>query len=45
MKQTKARREGANVMLIIGCDFHPSFEMVSIFDNQTGEAVVHLLGV
>ncbi len=24
-------------MLIIGCDFHPSFEVVSIFDNQTGE--------
>ena len=24
-------------MLIIGCDFHPSFQVVSIFDNQTGE--------
>ena len=24
-------------MLIIGCDFHPSFQQVSIFDNQTGE--------
>jgi transposase len=35
-KQTKAR-EGANVMLIIGCDFHPSFQQVAIFDNQTGE--------
>jgi transposase len=35
-KQTKAR-EGANVMLIIGCDFHPGFQQVAIFDNQTGE--------
>ena len=24
-------------MLIIGCDFHPSFQLVSIFDNQSGE--------
>jgi transposase len=24
-------------MLIIGCDFHPSFQQVMIFDNQTGE--------
>jgi transposase len=24
-------------MLIIGCDFHPSFQHVAIFDNQTGE--------
>ena len=24
-------------MLIIGCDFHPSFQQVAIFDNQTGE--------
>jgi transposase len=29
--------EGANAMLIIGCDFHPGFEQVAIFDNQTGE--------
>ena len=26
-------------MLIIGCDFHPSFQQVAIFDNQTGEIV------
>ena len=25
-------------MLIIGCDFHPGFQQVAIFDNQTGEA-------
>ena len=24
-------------MLIIGCDFHPGFQLVAIFDNQTGE--------
>lgn len=24
-------------MLIIGCDFHPGFETVAIFDNRTGE--------
>src|SRR5438105_13281001 len=34
--QTKALREGANVMLIIGCDFHPGFQQIAIFDNQTG---------
>src|ERR1700751_3202801 len=34
-KETKALREGANVMLIIGCDFHPGFQQIAIFDNQT----------
>jgi transposase len=24
-------------MLIIGCDFHPSFQQLALFDNQTGE--------
>ena len=24
-------------MVIIGCDFHPSFQQVAIFDKQTGE--------
>jgi len=24
-------------MLIIGCDFHPGFQQVAMFDNQTGE--------
>jgi hypothetical protein len=37
MNKTKARREGANVMVIIGCDFHPSFQQVAIFDKLTGE--------
>src|ERR1700746_3372520 len=35
-KETKALREGANVMLIIGCDFHPGFQQIAIFDNQRG---------
>jgi transposase len=26
-------------MLIIGCDFHPGFQQVAIFDNQTGEMI------
>src|SRR5690348_8293349 len=24
-------------MLMIGCDFHPSFQPIAIFDNQSGE--------
>ena len=31
-------------MLIIGCDFHPSFQQVAIFDNQTGEIQEKRLG-
>jgi hypothetical protein len=31
-------------MLIIGCDFHPSFHQVAIFDNQTGEYQQRRLG-
>ncbi len=31
-------------MLIIGCDFHPSFQQVAIFDNQTGEYEARRLG-
>ena len=31
-------------MLIIGCDFHPGFQQVAIFDNQTGEEQVRRLG-
>ena len=31
-------------MLIIGCDFHPSFQLVSIFDNQSGEVKQMRLG-
>ena len=31
-------------MLIIGCDFQPSFQQVAIFDNQTGEYEERRLG-
>jgi hypothetical protein len=31
-------------MLIIGCDFHPGFQQVTIFDNQTGEIQERRLG-
>ena len=31
-------------MLIIGCDFHPGFQQVAIFDNQTGEYQERRLG-
>jgi transposase len=31
-------------MLIIGCDFHPGFQQVTIFDNQTGEYQEKRLG-
>jgi len=31
-------------MLIIGCDFHPGFQQVAIFDNQSGEYEEKRLG-
>jgi transposase len=31
-------------MVIIGCDFHPGFEQVAIFDNRTGEYQQKRLG-
>jgi transposase len=31
-------------MLIIGCDFHASFQQIAIFDNQTGEYEEKRLG-
>jgi len=31
-------------MVIIGCDFHPSFQQVAIFDNQSGEIQEQRLG-
>ena len=36
--RSKTRRPGKEpMMLIIGCDFHPGFQQVAIFDNQSGE--------
>ena len=31
-------------MLIIGCDFHPGFQQVAIFDNQSGEVQEKRIG-
>jgi transposase len=31
-------------MLIIGCDFHPGFQQVAIFDNRSGEIQERRLG-
>ena len=31
-------------MVIIGCDFHPGFQQVAIFDNQSGEVQQRRLG-
>jgi len=31
-------------MLIIGCDFHPGLQQVTIFDNQSGEYQEKRLG-
>ena len=31
-------------MLIIGCDFHPGFQQVAIFDNTSGEIQERRLG-
>ncbi|WP_157467424.1 hypothetical protein [Edaphobacter aggregans] len=29
--------EGANVMLMIGCDFHPGLEELALLDTETGQ--------
>lgn len=31
-------------MIIVGCDFHPSWEQVAVFDSETGEVVERKLG-
>src|SRR6202044_1933761 len=30
-------------MKIIGCDFHPSFQQIAVFDTETGEITEHKL--
>jgi transposase len=30
-------------MKIVGCDFHPSWQQVAVFDPETGEIVEHKL--
>jgi transposase len=35
--KTKAREKGVDAMLIIGCDYHPSFQQIAFCDTATGE--------
>jgi transposase len=35
--------EGANVMIMIGCDFHPGFEEICLLDTETGLRRQHRL--
>jgi transposase len=30
-------------MLIVGCDFHPSWQQIAVFDGETGEVNEHKL--
>lgn len=30
-------------MMIVGCDFHPSFQQVAILDTESGELQAHKL--
>jgi transposase len=30
-------------MIIIGCDFHPSFQQIAVFDTATGATTNHKL--
>src|SRR5271157_4447732 len=31
-------------MLIVGCDFHPSWQQIAVFDSETGEVNEYKLG-
>src|SRR5271163_308705 len=35
--------EGANVMIMIGCDFHPGLEELALLDTETGRRRQHCL--
>jgi hypothetical protein len=37
--RTKPSGSGEAFMIIVGCDFHPSWQQVAIFDFSTGEMV------
>src|SRR5262249_41269565 len=39
LRNDQRAREGANVMVIIGCDFHPGFQQVAMCDQESGEYV------
>src|ERR1700749_4147152 len=31
------QREQRSLMKIVGCDFHPSYQQIAVFDSNTGE--------
>jgi hypothetical protein len=35
-KRPRLREEGANAMIILGCDFHPGLQQVAMLDTNTG---------
>jgi hypothetical protein len=39
LKQTKARRKGAEHMKIVGCDLHTRYQQIAMLDEETGELV------
>jgi hypothetical protein len=36
LSQPTGSEKGAN-MLIVGCDYHPSFQQIAFVDSETGE--------
>src|SRR6266849_2996272 len=41
--QCSRMEEGANVMIMIGCDFHPGLEELALLDTETGQRRQHCL--
>jgi hypothetical protein len=39
LKETKARRKGAEHMKIVGCDLHTRYQQIAMLDKETGELV------
>jgi transposase len=39
LKQTKARRKGAEHMKIVGCDLHTRYQQIAMLDQETGELI------
>src|ERR1035437_6271248 len=39
LKQTKARRKGAEHMKIVGCDLHTRYQQIAMLDRETGEFI------
>ena len=39
LKETKARRKGAEHVKIVGCDLHTRYQQIAMLDVETGELV------